>query len=235
MQTGAATKRDRTAIGGSIAIHACVLALVASLPAVHAAYPGTVDETSVTTQPVRIEYRPHARSGDRDARPLDRPSAPLHVLHRIPTVAHAAVTIPEESVPVLTIEAPARPQPAATAQRAATPLPVAAAAAAAPLPATTAPPSPSPTPSATAAAGGIGSLAEDWPARAKPDIVADLAAGAHGHAVVRILVDEHGRAEQVTVVAGALDDATRALLAAATYIPARCNGLDCEGEATLRF
>ena len=240
MQTGVRTsRRDSTAIGGSIAIHLVALALLASVPIVHATASFAFKEPPVTAQLVRIEYRPHARPAGHPAPvvqpvPTERPQT-VHILRRSFVTKHAAVHTPVEAMHVLTIVAPATAQPtvATPARVAPNVAPVVVERQAPAVVATAAPATPAPPP--TPDSGGIGSLAEDYPARPRADVVNDLASRGHTHAVVRVLVDEHGHAEQVTVLSGTLDDATRALIAAATYIPARCNGLDCEGVAMLRF
>jgi outer membrane biosynthesis protein TonB len=72
-----------------------------------------------------------------------------------------------------------------------------------------------------------------------PGVVEALRAKIGRPAVVRIEIDERGRAISVTIVSGlddpALRDEVREQLAAASYIPARCNGVDCPDTLTLRL
>jgi hypothetical protein len=85
---------------------------------------------------------------------------------------------------------------------------------------------------------GIGNLGETWPARPMPGMLDALRAKIPAHAVVRIELDEHGRPLSITIVSiddPAQRDALKADLAAASYIPARCNGLDCAETLTLRI
>lgn len=242
MQTGAHPPwRDRSAIGASIAFHCCVLALLAAVP-LRGALRGGDEESALVPQPITIEHRLHVHPRARPA-----PAVAAVVPARRPPAPPPRVTVFRAGAPHVTSGMAVRPEPpraeppvtalhnvpapayrpaerAVPAEPAPASLPSAAAVQALPQP--------------TASAAGmaaVGNLGEDWPARPTPSTYSDLGARIHDHAVVDVTVDEHGRALSVTVVSGSLDDAARALLASVSYIPARCNGLDCEGKARLRF
>ncbi len=250
MQTGASSRRrDRTAIGSSIALHVCALALLVALP--RSSLPTEEpDERILLSSIVRIQAapRPH-RATARPVRAADpRPAVtlpPLHVTaaterarrplvvaaeHRYATPAPAPAeprAQPPAAVPV--VAAPSRPPaviPTATptATPAATRSPAAVAAATA-------------VPTAADREVGMGNFGETYPARPVPGLVDALRAKVP-HLVARITVDERGRATSVALLAGTEDQAlrdeiTRTLLAA-TYIPASCNGLSCSQTFELR-
>jgi hypothetical protein len=251
MQTGASSRRrDRTAIGTSIALHVCVLALVLAAPRSPTFPTEEPDERALLISIVRLHHatpspRPVAA---RPAVPVEHRSvpaatpAPLHVTvaterarrplvvaaeHRYVAPARHAPRAPDRTAPAETAplgEAPVRPLATVTAAPAAaataTPAVVAAA-----------------TPAAVERETGMGNFGESYPARPLPGMIDALRAKTP-HLVAKVTVDERGRATNVVVVTGADDAAqreeiTRALLAA-TYIPASCNGLSCTQTFDLR-
>jgi hypothetical protein len=113
----------------------------------------------------------------------------------------------------------------------------------APVP--TAPP-PTPVPTATPAATpaavaqhdeGVGNFGETYPASVEPSVRGAMLSGLAG-VVVRVSVDENGRATAVDFVREPGDpsqrDELRARILAARFIPAACNGLRCAGTVVLR-
>ncbi len=252
MQTGASSRRrDRTAIGTSIALHVCVLALVLAAPRSPSFPTEEPDERALLISIVRLHRAtppPKRVSAARPAVPVEHrtvptaPPAPLHVAvaaeraqrplvvgaeHRYVAPARHAPRAPDRTVPAETAplgEAPARPLAAVTAAPAvaATATPAVVAAA---------------TPAAVERETGMGNFGESYPARPLPGMLDALRAKTP-HLVAKVTVDERGRATNVVVVTGADDAAqreeiTRALLAA-TYIPASCNGLSCTQTFDLR-
>lgn len=242
--------RDRTAILSSIAIHCCVLGMLAALPRAAAFPSGDPDERALLASRVTIERapprpQPTVRPRFRPALPVGTPM-PLVVAvagaraHRAmvvaaerrhatpgPALPHAAPHLRSRpALPVLlaqqTLAPAARPAatPAATAAAVATPSPSAA-----------------PTTVAAETTAGLGNLGDTWAARPMPGMVPALRAKIGGHAIVKVDVDEHGKPVSVTIVSGLDDPALRSailqMLMTATYIPARCSGLDCEELMTL--
>ena len=242
--------RDRTAILGSIAIHCCVLVMLAALPRAAAFPAGDPDERALLASRVTIERapprpQPTQRPRPRRALPAGTP-IPL-VVAVAGSHAHRPMVVAAERR--YATPGPARPHAAPHVRtRAALPLliaqqtlapvrrPVATAAASTPAAAT---PSPSAAPTTVPAetTAGLGNLGDTWAARPMPGMVPALRAKIGGHAVVKIDVDEHGKPVSVTVVSGLDDPALRStvlqMLMTATYIPARCSGLDCEELMTL--
>ena len=108
---------------------------------------------------------------------------------------------------------------------------------AAPPVATTAPAAPAPSPVAARGEDGIGNFGETYPASVEPSLRATLFAGISG-IVVRITVDESGRATSIEFVRAPADTAQReelrTRLLAAHFIPANCNGLRCSGTVELK-
>jgi hypothetical protein len=105
-------------------------------------------------------------------------------------------------------------------------------------PAPSAPPaSPAPSPVAARGEDGIGNFGETYPASVEPALRATLFAGISG-IVVRVTVDESGRATSVEFVRAPSDTAQReelrTRLLAAHFIPANCNGLRCTGTVELK-
>jgi multidrug efflux pump subunit AcrA (membrane-fusion protein) len=84
---------------------------------------------------------------------------------------------------------------------------------------------------------GIGNFGETYPASVEPSLRATLFAGISG-IVVRITVDESGRATSIEFVRPPADAAQReelrTRLLAAHFIPANCNGLRCTGTVELK-
>jgi TonB family protein len=248
MPTDASTRRrDRTAILGSIAFHLCVLsALVALRPPVfppdepdeHALIAGIIRFERAPPRP-RVAVVPRPTSPTGAPRPIERP-----IVH--PVIAHEKT----HGVPVVATEPRHVPvvvhRPASHAARhAATPTPsiepesytTTRVAMTAEPPQTL--PTATPAPAAPAERdAGPGNFGESYPARPMPGMLEALRSRVSGHVVVRVAVDEHGRATSVVIVSGiddpALrDEVTRTLLAA-SYIPASCNGLDCAATVELR-
>ena len=102
---------------------------------------------------------------------------------------------------------------------------------------TSAPASPAPSPVAARGEDGIGNFGETYPASVEPSLRATLFAGISG-IVVRITVDESGRATSIEFVRAPADTAQReelrTRLLAARFIPANCNGLRCTGTVELK-
>lgn len=242
--------RDRTAIVGSIAIHCCVLLMLAALPRA-AAFPASdPDERALLASRVTIERapprpQPTLRPRPRQALPVGTPM-PL-VVAVAGAHAHRAMIVAAERR--YATPGPARPHtaprlrgraalPVLIAQQTVAPVRMPAATAAATA-AAAATPSPSAAPTTVAAetTAGLGNLGDTWAARPMPGMVPALRAKIGGHATVRIDVDEHGKPVSVTIVSGLDDPALRSailqMLMTATYIPARCSGLDCEELMTL--
>jgi hypothetical protein len=240
--------RDRIAIASSIALHLCVVASLVALP--RASFPvDDPDERTLLSSIIRIERRP--------------PPPPPRVVVQQHPVAHA-VQVRRAEVPVIhaavTVEHAARklvvatehraafaPSPTAVRKREANGAPVAQVALAAPKPAAaavadagpTAGPvaTPAPSPVAAQREEGIGNFGETYPASIDPSARAPLFAGING-VVVRITVDENGRATSIDFVRGPADasarEELRTRLLAAHFIPAACNGLRCTGTVELR-
>jgi len=97
--------------------------------------------------------------------------------------------------------------------------------------------SPAPSPVAAQREDGIGNFGETYPASVEPALRATLFAGISG-IVVRITVDESGRATSIEFVRAPADTAQReelrTRLLAAHFIPANCNGLRCTGTVELK-
>jgi len=240
-------QRDRIAIGISIAVHCCVLALLALIPG--ASFPTTEpDERTLLVGQIRIEHRPPpriavARRAPAAPAPVPQPPAARPVIHALIATGHAsramvvatearaayvppAAAAPKQK-PVVNYE-PTRVAAVATQRTAET--------AAQPAP-TSAPASPAPSPVAARGEDGIGNFGETYPASVEPSLRATLFAGISG-IVVRITVDESGRATSIEFVRAPADTAQReelrTRLLAAHFIPANCNGLRCTGTVELK-
>jgi hypothetical protein len=239
-------RRDSIAIAGSIAVHLCVLALaLATYP--QASFPvDDPDERTLLTQILRIEHRPppHVAPARREAvSALPAPVTKLPVVHAAVTVEHAShklvVAAEHRAGAVPAPRASQRPEPsrAVAMTRAVAAQPVAAPPAAEPA-ATAAPvASPAPSPVAAQREEGIGNFGETYPAALDPAARSTVLAGANG-VVVRITVDENGRATSIEFLRppadAALRDELRTRLLAARFIPAACNGLRYAGTVELR-
>jgi hypothetical protein len=240
-------QRDRTAIGISIALHCCVLALLALLPG--ASFPtAEPDERTLLIGQIRIEHRPPpriavARRAPAAPAPAPRAQAVRPVIHTLVATGRAAraMVVMTEARAAYVPQAAAAPKPepvpnyqttrvaaVATLQHAET------AAQSAP---TSAPASPAPSPVAARGDDGIGNFGETYPASVEPSLRAALFAGVSG-IVVRITVDESGRATSIDFVRAPADTAQReelrTRLLAAHFIPANCNGLRCTGTVELK-
>jgi TonB family protein len=241
-------RRDRTAILGSIAFHLCVLsALVALRPPV---FPTEEpDERALIAGIIRFERAParhrlpaapRAAPATPAPRPIERPVVHTAVVHEkthslpvvatepryAPVVAHRPASRPARIAATPTQTPTAMPEPSAAARVAVAAEP---------------PALPSATPATDVPAerdAGPGNFGESYPARPMPGMLEALRSRLSGHVVVRVAVDERGRATNVVIVSGiddpALrDEVTRTLLAA-SYIPASCNGLGCAATVELR-
>jgi hypothetical protein len=239
-----ASRRDRTAIGTSIVLHLCALTAVAMLP--RAPFPlNDPDERTLLVSITRIEHRPPPAA----VRPLRAPAITVPATQTPPpvrvavAVAHAArpliVATEQRYIPPAQPDANAAksnvtaPDPALrrTASLSATqPTPV-------PTPTPTAVPTPAPTP-VPQRDDGIGNFSETYPASLEPAARSALFSGVSGSFVVRVTVDENGRAVAVDFVRApadpALRDELRTRLLAGRFIPAACNGLRCSGTVELR-
>jgi hypothetical protein len=237
-------RRDRVAIAGSIAVHLCVLT------AVLAAWPrppvsvNDPDERTLLTSIIHVE---------RHEPPKVVPTKPriaVVATHAVEQpVIHAAVTVEHASHRMIvaaehraggmpspdataklkrahaltqTRVAVAQPQPVAAVQAVASNAPVA---------------SPAPSPVAAQHEEGIGNFGETYPAAIEPSARGALVAGVSG-VVVRITVDENGRATSIEFLRPPADasqrEELRTRLLAARFIPAACNGLRCAGTFELR-
>ncbi|MEA2663551.1 MAG: hypothetical protein QOI11_495 [Candidatus Eremiobacteraeota bacterium] len=249
MYTGASSRRrDRTAIGSSIALHVCVLAGLLAAPHSPSFPTEEPDERALLISIVRLPHAtPPRPTAARPAVPVEHRSVPaatpgpLHVTVATEHSRRALIVAPEKRY-----VAPAPPAPRArnrSAPAEAAPIPQAPVqpavvrASAAPTSAPTATVIAAATPAAAERDAGQGNFGESYPARPMPGMVDALRAKAP-RLVAHVTVDERGHATSVVVVAG-VDDAglreeiTRALLAA-TYIPASCNGLSCTQTFDLR-
>jgi hypothetical protein len=246
MVNGVSTsRRDRTAIAGSIALHLCVLAALMAIPrpTLHLDDP---DERVLLTSLTRIEHRPPARVAvrrpHRIAAPEVRPNAPMPIAHVAVSRAHAArklvvaterrySPLPQRAAPAIKappaqVEAlPERHQVAVVASE----------------PTATATPTAAPAETTNGAAqheDGIGNFGETYPATVDPAARGALFVGLGGGIDVRITVDENGRATSVEFVRAPADaslrDELRTRLLAARFVPAACNGLRCIGTVELR-
>jgi hypothetical protein len=250
MPTDASSRwRDRTAIGSSIALHVCALAVLLAVPRTPPLPSEEPDERALLTSIVRLERPtpPPRRVAARTAKPVEHriapaaPPPPLRVAvakerarrplvvapeHRyVPPAPHAHAPVPRAQVAAAAgnlDQAPVADAPRTTVTATPTPTPVVVAAA---------------TPATVEQEMSQGNFGESYPARPMPGMVDALRAKTP-HLIAHVTVDEHGHATSVVVVAG-VDDAaqrdeiTRALLAA-TYIPASCNGLSCTQTFDLR-
>jgi hypothetical protein len=238
-------RRDRTAIAASIALHLCALALLAAIVPRLSISAEDPDERTLLTTILQIERRPppHESLVHRPvAQTAPVPVAALPVIHAAVTVEHAArrlVVAAEHRAAFAPAPAAVRRPPPSAAQplaRVAVALPTAAPVAEAA--ATTAPAaSPAPSPVAAQREEGIGNFGETYPASVEPSLRGTLLAGVAGF-VVRVTVDENGRATSIEFVRPPSDpaqrDELRARLLAAHFIPAACNGLRCAGTLELR-
>jgi hypothetical protein len=240
--------RDRTAIAISIAVHCCVLAVLALLPG--ATFPATdPDERTLIVGKILIEHRPPAPTV-RVRRVVAAPVAQQQqqavrpVIHTLVATGHAtrdmvvAREVRAAAVPARTKLSTPPPPPArsdavqhtAVAQQ----QPVQTASQPAP---TSAPATPAPSPVAAQRDDGIGNFGETYPAAVDPSLRATLFAGISG-IVVRVTVDESGHATSIEFVRAPADSAQReelrSRLLAAHFIPANCNGLRCTGTVELK-
>ncbi|HEY4440232.1 MAG TPA: hypothetical protein VGN14_07225 [Candidatus Elarobacter sp.] len=241
LEHASSPRRDRTAIGLSIAVHCCVLAALAAVPR-PAFTPDVVDERTLLASMITIEHRASrpARTARRTL-PLPAPAKPVErpVLHVARAESHAArrLVVAQErrfvGRPAEVIQPAKAPQP---------PVPVAAE----PGPQTiagnaTAVPSPTPAPTAAVVVAshdeGIGNFGEDYPAKVDPQARATLFAGISDTVQLRVSVDENGHAIAIEFVRAPSDPSQlqelRARLLAARFIPAVCNGLRCAGTVPL--
>jgi hypothetical protein len=239
-------QRDRTAIGISIALHCCVLGMLALVP--WAPIPATdPDERMLLVGQIRIEHRPpppipHVRRAPAAPAPVQQQAA-RPVIHTIVATGRAtrAMLVATEARAAYVPQNAAAPKQMPVANYA--PARLAAAAAqqktdAASQSVPTAPPaSPAPSPVAARGEDGIGNFGETYPASVEPSLRATLFAGISG-IVVRITVDESGRATSIEFVRAPADttqrEELRTRLLAAHFIPANCNGLRCTGTVELK-
>jgi hypothetical protein len=238
--------RDRIAIAGSIALHLCVLASLVALP--RASFPtDDPDERVLLSKLIQIEHRPtppprvvvqHRAL----AETVPVPQHELPVIHAAVTVEHAArklVVATEQRASYAPSQTAARkpqPAPALVTTQVAAAQPTAAAVAT-PAPTTAPPAAPAPSPVVAQREEGIGNFSETYPASIDPSARGQLFAGVNGF-VVRITVDENGRATSIEFVRppadASLREELRTRLLAAHFIPAACNGLRCAGTVELK-
>jgi hypothetical protein len=236
------SRRDRTALALSIALHVCAFALLAFVPPVTIP-PAPPEEQIVIARMLRVEHHAGARAAPAraaHAAPAQRRPVELHV-----TVAHArhAQVVADEqryrAQPTkLAPQEPNRTNAAApVSAEQATPLPTASAEATPAAVAAAAGAAPSASPAASTAGGGgagVGNFAETYNASVAPDVRSALLAGVGSGVVIRVEVDENGHATAIVFVRGADDPALRARLLDAQYTPAECNGLPCPGTFELK-
>jgi hypothetical protein len=239
--------RDRTAIAASIALHLCAVIALATLP--RASFPvDDPDERLLLASQIRVEHRPPARAvlvrralaprAD-TAKPAIRPV--IHTAVAVERAARRLVVAPEaHNAYAPSMSASAAPAPPREADSGVGPSRVAAAATT--QGAAEASPAPLPAPSAaptSAAQGeeGVGNFGETYPASIEPTLRSALVAVGSGF-VVRVTVDENGRATAIEFMRAPPDatlrEALREKLLAARFIPAACNGLRCAGTVELR-
>jgi hypothetical protein len=236
-------KRDRIAIGGSIAIHVCVLLLVlATYP--RATFPtDDPDERTLFASIIRLERRPppvvavHPRATL--AQPASAPALPIiraavatgHSSRqlvvarerRAPSV-EAQLSAQHRSVkpPLIAMQQRVFPTAAPAAQTATTPAP---------------PAPPAPSPVVAQREEGIGNFGETYPAAIDPALRGALFAGVNG-VLVRITVDENGHPTSIEFLRAPSDAAQReelrSRILASHFTPASCNGLRCAGSLELK-
>lgn len=239
-------RRDRTAIALSIAVHCCVLGMLALLPGMPLPM-AEPDERTLLIGQIRIEHRPRPQIAQ-TRRAVATPVVPLQqaarpVVHTLRATGHATrkMVVADEAraayVPQAAAAATHAPAVAYTTTHvAAVPAkPVAdTPQQAAP---TTAPAAPAPSPVAAQREDGIGNFGETYAPSVEPSLRATLFAGVSG-IDVRIAVDESGRATSIEFVRAPADAAQReelrSRLLAAHFIPANCNGLRCSGTVELK-
>jgi hypothetical protein len=238
-----ASRRDRTAIGTSIVLHVCALAAIATLP--RAPFPlNDPDERTLLVTITRIEHRlpPPAVRPLPAAAVLAPPSQTPPPVRVTVAVAHAArpliVATEQRYVPAQTVANAAQSNLSTPDRTVARTAPVSVAQPTpAPTPVPTAVPTPAPTPVAQRD-DGVGNFSETYPASLDPAARSALLSGVSGSFVVRVTVDENGRALAVEFVRApadpALRDELRSRLLAGHFIPAACNGLRCGGTVELR-
>lgn len=239
-------RRDRAAIATSIAIHCCVLTVLAMLPG--ATFPTTdPDERMLLMGQIRIEHRerPHITQTRRAAAipvaPQQQAIRPMiHTVIATGQASHEMLVAREARaayVPAPAVAATRRPVVNYAPTRVAIATPVTAVEPTAKPVATTAPAPPAPSPVAAQREDGIGNFGETYPASVEPSLRATLFAGISG-IVVRITVDEGGHATSIEFVRAPVDAAQReelrTRLLAARFIPANCNGLRCTGTVELK-
>jgi len=242
-------RRDRTAIAISIAVHCCVLALLALLPG--ATFPVTdPDERTLLIGQIRIDHLQRQHVGHAKRPPavpvIPQQQAPRPVVRAAVATSHAShkmLVAPEARaayVPATTVKPTPKPVPRTPNE------PVTRLAAVATEPAaetasqaapTTAPAARAPSPAPAQHDDGIGNFGETYPASVEPSLRATLFAGISG-IVVRITVDESGRATSIEFIRSPADagqrEELRTRLLAAHFIPANCNGLRCTGTVELK-
>jgi hypothetical protein len=220
----------------------CALAVLAALVPRASVSVDDPDERTLLATILRVERRPPAQPAVTRRAVAQTAPAPVAVQ----PVIHAAVTV-EHATRQLIVAAehragftqgwvpvhrppPSIVQPVALAQPTAAPVAESAPAAA---PAA----SPAPSPVAAQHEEGIGNFGETYPASVEPALRGTLLAGVAGF-VVRVTVDENGRATSIEFLRAPSDpaqrDELRARLLAAHFIPAACNGLRCAGTVELR-
>jgi hypothetical protein len=203
------------------------------------------DERTLLVTITRIEHRPPPPA----VRPRRAPAVTVPTSETPPPV-RVAVTVAHASRPLIVASerryvAPPQPAENDAQSNVTAPDPVvrrtAPVAALPSTPVPTAVPTVPPTPAPTEKPqrdDGIGNFSETYPASVDPAARSALFSGVSGSFVVRVSVDENGRAVAVDIVAGpadaALRDELRTRLLAGHFIPAACNGLRCSGTVVLR-
>lgn len=250
--------RSRRAIALSIAVHAAALGLVALSLAGHGRFEGGTSETRMQIATITIEHRPaQARppAANRTRTPMAIPKQPSpphreQALHReAPRFVHDVVRRgASETRDVVRVAVrgdlhtpAADAAPTALPDEAAAPIPAQDAGVASAAPSPTPEPTPSPLAVVARGSGGIpGGFGQNQPATFYQQASAGaLRSRLAARDVVRIRVDESGRATDVQFVRFNGDESARSDLREALlglrYLPAECDGMRCEGSIELRL
>jgi hypothetical protein len=236
-------RRSRSAFALSIAVHLCVLLALATLPRA-AMFPLNVpDERAIITSMIRIERSPpRPKSAPRLAAGAAQPAMhPVPVLHVVEahTRGDASVVVAHEQRYDATRKSAQRSARNDRQTIVAASLPTQRVRSAVGIVSAeaTAPPTPTPAPAATPAPAehqlNAGNFGESYATRAPQSLITALRSAGAAHAVIAVDVNEHGHATNVTFVSGLSDTALREEIdrevRAALFVPAVCNGLDCDG------
>lgn len=251
-------RRSRRAIALSIATHAAALGLVALSFTGHGRFEGGTSETRMQIATITIEHRAARTRPPAAHRPLattavpQKPSQPRReqALHReAPKFVHGEIrngASGTRDIARVAVHGDLH-TPVADAAQTAPPIEAAAVLPAQDAGVASAAPSPSPEPTPSPLAvvargsGGIpGGFGQNQPATFYQQASAGaLRSRLAPHDVVRIRVDESGRATDVQFVRFNGDESARSDLREALlglrYLPAECDGMRCEGSIELHL